>query len=255
MYGIQNATFGRRFAAFIIDGILLSIIFVGLAFIISKATQYERYPDKIDEIRITYAKEYGFDDISFSPYSKKYEELSEEDKTKYSEAYLAFSKDSRYLDLSMKMFRLSTIFILVAFFVAYLIVDFIIPLLFKNGQTIGKKLFGICLVKKNGVKIDNIVLFARTIVGKYAIETAFVALQLILLYFGTAGIINFAVVVILLIVQMLLLCINKNHMVLHDILAYTVVVDMSTQIIFDSEEEMLMKKKEEAKEKARREAY
>ena len=71
--------------------------------------------------------------------------------------------------------------------ISIMITDFVIPLFFKNGQTVGKKVFGLCLVKKNSVRIKNVQLFVRTLLGKFAIELMVPLYIIIMFYFGLMG--------------------------------------------------------------------
>ena len=54
-------------------------------------------------------------------------------------------------------------------FLAFLVWYFILPLLFGYGRTLGKKIFGLAVIRTNLVKVSNPVLFVRTIVGMFAI--------------------------------------------------------------------------------------
>ena len=136
------------------------------------------------------------------------------------------------------------------FLLSYTVLEFVIPIIFKNGQTIGKKVFGIALVKPNCVKITNLSLFARTFLGKYAIETMFPVLLIFMLIFGGMGMLAIILFAALTILNIVLFCVTKNKTPIHDMLAGTVAVDIKLQMIFESEEELSQKKSLSVKEEA-----
>jgi uncharacterized RDD family membrane protein YckC len=125
----------------------------------------------------------------------------------------------------------------------YLLLEFAVPLMFKNGQTIGKKIFGIALMRNDGVKINTVMLFVRTVLGKYTIETMIPVLIIIMTFFGSAGIVGLAVLLLIGVLELVMLCITKTRSCIHDLLAYTVAVDMQSQMIFESPEALLEYKK------------
>ena len=118
-----------------------------------------------------------------------------------------------------------------------------------SGRTLGKKIFGLGLMRTEGVKISNVSLFIRTILGKYAIEIMIPVLIVLMLYWGTIGIVGPIVLGLILIVQLVVMITTRTNSLIHDLLADTVVIDYASQMIFDSREEMIA-----FKEKAHREA-
>lgn len=138
---------------------------------------------------------------------------------------------------------------------AYLVLEFIIPLFLKNGQTVGKKVFNLGLVRPDCVKINNVALFARAILGKYTIETMVPVFSLYLILFGNAGFLGLIVIAIVLLTDLGMFIFSKDHTTIHDLVAGTVVVDLSTQMVFNSEEELIKKKEELHAEKAAAKEY
>ena len=123
--------------------------------------------------------------------------------------------------------------------ISIMITDFVIPLFFKNGQTVGKKVFGLCLVKKNSVRIKNVQLFVRTLLGKFAIELMVPLYIIIMFYFGLMGLLGLVILLGLGLIQLLLLIFTHYRTVLHDLLSQTVVADMGSQMIFDTEDDLI----------------
>ena len=127
--------------------------------------------------------------------------------------------------------------------VAFLLLEFLVPLLFGNGQTLGKKVFGIAVMREDGVKLSPVLLFARTILGKYTLETMIPVFILIMIYLNLMGMSGTLAIVGLLIAQLILIIVTKAHTPIHDKLAHTVAVDMASQMIFDTPEDLLAYKK------------
>ena len=137
----------------------------------------------------------------------------------------------------------------------YLVLEFIVPLWLGNGQTLGKKIFGIALMRQDGVKITPLMLFARTILGKYTLETMIPVLIVIMLLFQMIGLIGTLIIGLILLLQVILLIATRTNSALHDLLACTVAVDMASQMMFDSPEALLEYQKRISAEKANRAEY
>lgn len=252
MYNLQKASFWRRLASFLLDLICLTIIAVGASLIISLVTNYDSYNSKLNSYYEYYGELYG---VEFGISSSEYEALTDEEKENLKEAYEAFNNDKEAIKAYSTVCNFIVIIPLIGLFTAFLVVDFIVPVILKNGQTLGKKLFGVCVVKKNCVEVTPVMMFIRTIIGKYAIETALPLAIVMLLYFGRLDFINLLLLMVYLIAQIVLLIFSKKHTLIHDLLAYTAVADMETQIIFKDEQERIAKLEEEHQKLANKSKY
>ena len=140
-------------------------------------------------------------------------------------------------------------------FFATLIIEFIVPLILKNGQTLGKKVFGVGVILITGVKISPIALFVRAMLGKYAIETMVpVSLAFIFFLLAPSGTILLVLIAIA-ILQIVLIIATKNNSLIHDVISSTVTVDMSTQMIFATYDDLLAYKQDVAKREADKKPY
>ena len=151
--------------------------------------------------------------------------------------------------------NLTLIIASVSILLGYLALEFVVPLLFGNGQTLGKKIFGIALMRTDGVRITPFMIFVRTILGKYTLETMIPVLVIIMLLFQMVGIGGTTLLLLLLVAQIACLVITKTNSAIHDLLACTVAVDMASQHIFDSPEALLEYKKQLHAEQASRADY
>jgi uncharacterized RDD family membrane protein YckC len=230
----------KRISAYILDVILLVVMITGFAFLLSAVTGFDSYSEQLDEIYGKYEEKYN---ISIGIDYEEYQKLSEEEKANYDKANNELAEDTEANRVYGMIINLTLVITSISILLGYVLLEFIVPLIFKNGQIIGKKIFGIALMRTDSVKISTVMLFVRTILGKYTIETMIPVLIIIMTLFGSAGIIGTAVLLLIGVLQIVLLFATKTRSVIHDLLAYTVAVDMQSQMIFDSPEALLEYKK------------
>lgn len=270
MFELRKIGIVRRASAALLDVILLVVLTTGFMFILSLICNYSdqeklsnKYYGEWEDFRKTYVADvadyYGYDyKTTGSDYTitKNGEESS-------LNSLMQSLKDSKGQDAATKVaydasleltpaekvnwqyqyvYNLLFMMISVGTLLAYLALEFILPLIFKNGQTVGKKVFGICLVRTDCVKITNLSLFARTILGKYAIETMFPVLLVFLFIFGGIGILALILLAALALLNIVLFFATKNRTPIHDLLGCTVAADMRVQMIFQTEDELVEKK-------------
>ena len=233
------------------DVILLSVAAVGFAFIISAITGYDVQSRRLDDIYARYEQEYG---VSFGITEDEYNALPEAEKENFDKAGEALNADAEAAGLFMMVVNLTIVIISISLLLAYMLLEFVVPLLFGNGQTLGKKIFGICLVRTDGVKVTPVMLLIRTLLGKYTIETMVPVLILIMIYFRIVGLTGTVVLLLILLIQMIIFAATRNHSLIHDLLAGTA-ADMASQHIFESEDELIEYKKKLAAEAAAKKEY
>ena len=252
MYDFQKANMWKRISAALCDFILLCIAIVGIAFLLSTVLGYDGHVARLEEISSSYEVEYGVGlDISAS----EYEALTEEEQAQYQSAMDAFSTDSDANYAYGMIVNLTFIIITFSILLAYILLEFIVPLLFGNGQTLGKKVFGVAVMREDGVRLSPILLFARTVLGKYTVETMVPVFIILLISLGLLGIVGTVIILGLLILQLALLAATKARTPLHDKIAHTVTVDLASQMIFESPEALLEYKKRIHAESVESEKY
>lgn len=252
IYDLQKASTFKRVSALLFDVIILATLAVGIAALLSWCFGYDAKLDHMETIYERYEKIYDIDlDIS----AEEFEKLDEDTKTRYDEANKVFGKDPEVILLNEVLFTLSIAILISSILVAYLILEFTVPLIFKNGQTFGKKIFGVGVMCDNGVKISPFVLFVRTILGKYTIETMVPIFILYLIFMGDAGIIGIAALLLFVVFQIGLIIKTKTNSAIHDVLAYTVAVDLESQMIFDTKEALMEYKNKVHAEDAEKKPY
>ena len=273
VYGIEKASMLKRISAYILDAILTVILASGFVFAISAIINYDSYYDKMNQYYDEFEEENGFSFNMFSKNedelndkekrikeisSKALEDLTEEEKQikeEYEKAIDDFVNDKDILYIYNMLINLTLLMVTISVLLAILIIEFVLPLVFKNGQTIGKKCFGLCLVKNNCVRINAPILFIRTVLGKFTVETMIPIYIIIMIIFGGAGITGTIVLVLILFIQLILVISTKNNCLIHDLMAGTVVVDKNGQMIFDTENDLIEFKKNFHKEESLRKEY
>ena len=99
------------------------------------------------------------------------------------------------------------------------------------------------------------VVFVRSIVGLYAMETMFPLIILMMIWFGMLGIIGTIILIGFAILQISCLISTQTNQSIHDLLTDSVVVDMASQTIYETNEELIEAQKAAAAEKAASEEY
>ena len=236
IYDIQKASFGKRISAYIFDLILLSIVATGVATLFSWAFGYDAKYEEYDSYRNEYADLYGID---LNIKDEAYEALSDEEKKLYDDAATAFRADENVTVLYVSIINLTILITSFSLLVAFLVVEFAVPLFLKNGQTVGKKIFGIAVIGVDGVKIKPMALFIRAILGKYTIGTMVPIAMIALIILGGAGIFGIGALLLLICFEIGLLIKTEHNYAIHDLLSYTVAVDLQSQMIFETKEELI----------------
>ncbi len=253
---LQKGSLTKRISAFLFDGILLAVLIMALALLLSWVTNYDSYSETLRACQEKYAAEYGVDmELTQEAYDQYTQEQKDDYQAKLEAANKAIQQDPEAVLAGNRLMTLAMVIISGSVLGAYLVLEFAVPLKLGNGQTLGKKIFGLALMRIDGVKINTVTLFVRTVLGKYTIETMVPVLLIILILFFGFGYIGLIVIGLILLLQVVLLIVTKTNSLIHDVLANTVVVDMASQKIFESEAELIAYKEQRQAEKAARQAY
>ena len=252
VYDLQKAGLWKRIAAWMFDGILTGILAVGFGFVLSLVLGYNGYSQAVDEAYAKYEAQYG---IAFEITQEAYEAMTDAQRQNYDAAYEALVSDAEAMHSYTMMMNLSLVIISLGILLAVALWEFLIPLWFGNGQTLGKKIFSLCLVRIDGVKLNTMQLFTRSILGKYTIETMLPVVIVMMIFWGIVGLSGTLCLLVLAAAQILSLIISANNCAIHDHLAGTAVVDITSQMIFRSAEELIEYKKRIAADQAARQSY
>lgn len=252
MKDLQKGDMWKRISAYMFDKILLFTVIVGVAFLLSFLFDFDKYSAIQTERRDALEAEYGID-LSIS--EDEYNKLPAQQQAKYDAAMEAFSKDQDVQYAMAMLFQFTLILTTFSVMIGYILLEFVLPLVFGNGQTLGKKFFGLGVMRTDGVRITAPILFIRTVLGKYTVETMVPLMILIGLAFGVMGIVGVAVLLIVWITNIILLIKTETRSAVHDMLASTVCIDINSQMIFESTEAAMEYKQRIHKEMADRAEY
>ncbi len=260
IYDLQKANIWKRISAALLDVILLLIVVTGVAWGFSAMFDMEGLDEKQRAICERYEEEYGFDaryDVTTIT-AEQFEALSEEQQEICQQVEDAVVKDDEWQSARLLSYNLMLIIITSSPLIAYMLLEFALPLILGNGQTVGKKVFGIAVIRFDCVKLSPVLLLVRTLLGKYTIE-AMIPVFLVVMIFPPFvlldPLVSAIVLLAFLILEIVVLCVSRTNSLLHDLLAGTVTVDLASQMIFDTPEEMLAYKKKLHEEEAERAEY
>ena len=160
IYDLQKASMWKRISAYLFDGIMTAVLAVFFIWILSAVMGVDAHQAAVQAGYEKYSAEYGVD---MQMDSETYAKLTETELTALENAYAAMNADQEtvhaynmYISIGMVSVSLGTL-------LAFLIWEFFLPLLLGNGQTLGKKIFGLGLMRQDGVKISPLSLFVRTV--------------------------------------------------------------------------------------------
>ena len=249
---LQKASLWKRVSAGIFDGMLTAMLAVGIAFLLSLALDYNGYNEKMNAAYEKYETEYG---VTFDITAEQYTAMTEQERADYDAAYDALVADEDAMYTYNMVVNLMLLMTSVGILLGIVGMEFVVPLLFGNGQTLGKKIFGLCLMRTDGVKLTGLQLFTRTVLGKFAIETMIPVYILLMLFLNAADLFNLLLLAAIVIAQVIIVAVTRNNSLIHDLLAGTVVVDYASQKIFASTQDLIEYQKRVAAERAARQKY
>lgn len=249
---LQKASMWKRISAWLFDSILTAVVAVGCAVLLSALLGYDGYSQTLDTAYAKYETQY---DITFNISQEEYLSLSEQKKQAYDAAYDALISDDDAMYAYNMVVNLSLLITTIGILLGILVLEFVVPLFFGNGQTLGKKAFSIGLMRTDGVRMNPMQLFVRTVLGKYTIETMIPVYIVIMILLNAMDVTGTLILAALLLAQAVTMSVTRNHAAIHDLLAGTVAVDISSQRIFQSSEELIEYTKKIHAEQAARQTY
>lgn len=250
-HDVQKPSLWKRISAALLDFVLIFVLIEGLILLLTSVFGYNSYVERRNAIEEKYISDYGIiRDLTEEELAAMPEAEQTAYKAKVEAANKAYQSDEEVIFLFGKIISLALMISTLSILFGFLILEFAVPLWLGNGQTIGKKVFGIAVMRIDGVKVSPISVFARGILGKCTIGTLVPVYLIIMLFFGIMGMVGVVTFIGLFLLQIILFIFTRYHTPIHDKFAQTLTVDMTTQIIYDSVEEMLEAKKRAAAEEA-----
>lgn len=236
MEDLQKASLWKRASAFLFDMILLGIAAVLFSWALSALCGYDGWQRTLEEAYARYGAEYG---VNFRMDQAAYDAQTEAERARLEEAYLALSSDGEAVRAYDMVMQLTVTITSLGIFLAFAVLEFAVPLCLGDGRSVGKKLFSLGVMRREGIRVRGPSLFIRAILGKYAIETMIPVLIVLMIYWGSIGVVGPAVLGLLLVLEAALLFATPTNALLHDLLSDTVVIDYPSQRIFDTREDKI----------------
>lgn len=249
---LQKANMWKRIASWLLDSMLTCVVAVGLIAALSAILNYESHNSALQAAYDRYETQYG---VQFNLTQSEYEALSQEELDAYQQAYEALVADDEVLYAYNMVVNLSLVITTVGILLGVFCIEFVVPLLLKNGQTLGKKVFGIALVRQDCVGVTPVQMFIRALLGKYTIETMIPVYMFLMLLWGMLDMMGIIAVAALVLAQLICLAVTRNNSAIHDLLAGTVAVDFSSQKIFQNTDELIAYTNRLHAERAARQDY
>lgn len=249
---VQKTSLWKRFSAYLFDFILFGIAAIGFAFLLSALLGYSDLTAEREALQADFEATHG---ISFDITQAEYEAMHEGEREIFDALYHEFATDPAVGKVDSLLINLSLVITSIGILAAYLLLELLIPLLLKNGQTLGKKIFGIGVMRVDCIRMSTFQLVVRTVLGKYTLETMIPVLLILMFFFGFMPLACAIGILLLLILQVGFLISTRLHTPIHDMIAGTVVVDIAHQMVFDSVEEMTEYQKRLHEEEAKNAPY
>ena len=249
---LQKASLLKRAAACLLDVILLVVLATGIGMVLSAVVNYDSYNEALTQCQTSYEAKYQ---VSFDLTQEEFAAMTEAEQKYINDAYADFANDPAAIYNYNMVINLSLVILSLAVLLSYLALDFAVPLLFGNGQTLGKKMFSIALMRESGVQVNSVNLLIRTLLGKFTFETMIPLLLVLMMFWFSIGIVGPMVILGILIVEVWLMISSKTNSTIHDKLGQTIVVDMQTQRIFSSDLELQAYKARAHEEMVKKQPY
>ena len=249
---LQKASMWKRISAALFDLILLGIAAVFFAWLLAGALGIDQHYEVLDERYTHYESLYG---VSRSLTHDQLSKMTEAEIAQVQAASDAIASDPAAVHAYNMVIQLIITISSLSIFLAFLMLEFFIPVLLHNGQTLGKKIFGVALMRTEGVSVNPVCMFIRAILGRYVAETMIPLIIIVMIFMGTMGIMGTLVVLALLIGEIVLMITTRENALIHDKMADTVCVDLASQMIFPTRESLLEYKTRKHAEEAARAEY
>ena len=234
------------------DAILLGIVAVLFALGLYALLGYDDYTTTVNNAYARYGEEFG---VNLRLSSLEYEQMNEAEQANLQAAYDALNADEEARHALGMMMDLTLLICSFGILLGFLLMEFVVPLLFQNGQTLGKKIFSLGVMHTSGIRLRAPMLFARVILGKYAIETMVPVYILLMIFFGTIGVVGPIVLFLLLILEAVVMIATHTNSMIHDLLAKTVTIDLGSQMIFETKEDLIAYKEKLHADQAAKATY
>lgn len=240
---LQKANLWKRISAWMFDMVMCVVFATGCMALFARSINYDFQTQKLEQMYLTHYDNYEAEhpDVNFDITQEEYDALSESEKQAFSNHLLAINnaiaQDEEVQEQQSLIMSLTFLMISVSLLIVFAAWHFIVPLILHDGRTFGKKIFGLAVIRTNGVRVSNPILFIRSILGLYTMETMAPVLFLLMTYFGM-GSVGVIAAIMIGVLDIAVMAYTQTHSAIHDLLSDTVVVDYSSQRIFETQADL-----------------
>ena len=256
-YDIQKAPVTKRIGAFLLDFMLMVIVIVFATSLVASALNADEHAQKMKDLAENTK-------ANIAVYEEKYQQklditeeefnaMTDEEKIAYNEAMAKMFEETGLTKLENKIVSLYILAITCGALIAILLTEVLVPALMKHGRTLGKRAFGLAVMRKNCVKIHPVQMVARALLGKFTICLMFPIYAIV--FYGLNSMPGKVILVVVLGAQLIAMGVSKNNAAIHDLIVGTTVVDYDSQMIYENEEELQAAIEKDKAEQAARKTY
>jgi len=213
--------FLKRAFAGAIDVLLIAILTVFIAMPMSKLTGFESARADVGAVSARIKEESG---ISADLTPQEYQNLTDEQIQKYEAGWIEYFNEEENIRTYNRMVVGSYLTVLGSILVAVLILELAIPLFLGDGQTLGKKMMGLVVIRMSGEQVDTLGIIARALLGKYLVEIAVPVFTVLAIYNGNSSGRSSFMIVGLFLAQAACMGLTRERRLIHDFLSGTRVV-------------------------------
>lgn len=241
IYCPVKANMINRVAAFFLDFVLFVILVTGSLFITAKIANFDSHNDILHE----QYREIGYE--KFNEETNEWYYISEDDENfnivieKYKKNEI-IQKEESYINSFVLNAPLLCIFI------AMFIVEILLPLIFKNGQTLGMKCLKVAFISNNQIAVKPLQVFIRGLFGKIVLMGLIPFMGLFFAFFNPNGGLSGTLIIVLIYgIHFVMLFASKNKSSLSDMIGQMYAVDYNQTIFYKNIEELNKAKEMEDK--------
>lgn len=232
----------KRFAALVIDVIMVIVLASGIAFLVSKIYNYDKYYNAVYEAQISYGVYVPSDEGTITYNGKTYI-ICTEDKSLTSEEanarIKALTSDPTFKDNYYKMNLGPIIITSIGLATSLLILEYILPLCLKHGRTLGKFLFNIGYVNEDDIDVTPKNMTIKFLFGKLIVNALIPYTGVLLIIYQTGlVVIGLAFVLGVPIINLIMLLASKDNRLLSDYIGKMKPCDNNCQMYFKTVEEL-----------------
>ena len=241
-FSLQKANMYKRISAWLFDAVMCLVLATGMLVVMSALLKYDVQAEKLNGIYEDYYAKYEaeHEGIELNPTDEVFNAFTPEELEAFNyhrdEVNKLIGADEEAQRLQIVIINYTFIMITISLLVVSLVWHFLIPMIMRDGRTLGKKIFGLGVMRTNGLKLSNPILFVRSILGLFTMETMVPVFFALMIYFGFLGIVGIVAAVLLGVLEIVVMTYTKTNASIHCLLSDTVVIDYASQQIFQTQE-------------------